>query len=213
MQEKKQIIECYDKTAKNYAAKFGDELNHKHLDKILLSAFALENRSNGKLVDLGCGPGQTTKYLSDVGITDLVGVDISPKMIAVAKDINPAIHFETADMLDLKYPEKNFGSAIAFYSIVHFDIEQLKIAFKEINRVLKNDGQFLFSFHIGDNIVHLDNFLDEQVNIDFYFFDRNEIVGILGETGFDIIDVIERQPYPNIEYASKRAYIWTKKIS
>lgn len=212
MQEQKDIIDCYDKTAKNYADKFIDELSHKHLDRILLKSFASENRDNGKLIDLGCGPGQTTKYLYNCGLTDILGVDISSNMVAVAKNINPQLNFETADILNLKYPDKIFGSAVAFYAIVHFDYEQIKTAFKEIRRVLTGNGQFLFSFHIGDNdnIVHLDNFLDHQVNIDFYFFETEKITDLLTETGFEIIDIIERQPYKDAEYPSKRAYIWTK---
>lgn len=210
IQVQKNIIECYDKTAKNYADKFIDELSHKHLDRILLNAFAAENRDKGKLIDLGCGPGQTTKYLAEGGWKDLLGVDISPEMVKVAKMINPQLNFETADMLNLQYPDKTFGAAIAFYSIVHFDYSQIKIAFDEIKRILTNNGQFLFSFHIGDNAVHLDDFLDQKVNIDFHFFEPNKIIELLTATGFEIIDAIERQPYPDAEYPSNRAYIWAK---
>ncbi|CAN5286022.1 class I SAM-dependent methyltransferase [soil metagenome] len=211
MQTKENIIDCYNKTAKNYADKFIDELSHKHFDSFLLKAFAVENQDNGKLIDLGCGPGQTTKYLYDCGITNIVGTDISPGMIAVAKNINPQPDFDIADMLSLKYPDQSFGAAIAFYSIVHFDYEQVSIALKEIKRVLKNNGHFLFSFHIGDNILHLDNFLEQQVNVDFYFFETNKIKELLSATGFEIIDIIERQQYADIEYESRRVYIWVKK--
>lgn len=210
MQEQKNIIDCYDKTARNYAGKFINELNKKHFDRILLKSFASENSDKGKIIDLGCGPGQTTKYLSHCGLTDLVGVDISPEMVKIAKAINPQLNFDTADILNLKYPDNFFGSAIAFYSIVHFDYGQIKTAFKETKRILKGNGQFLFSFHIGDSPVHLDNFLDYQVNIDFHFFETNKIIALLTDTGFEIIDTIERYPYRDAEYPSKRAYIWTK---
>ncbi len=109
MQPQEDIINCYDKTAKNYADKFIDELSKKHFDRILLQSFAFENMNRGKLVDLGCGPGQTTKYLYDCGLTDIVGTDISPEMIRVAKNINPELAFETADILWLKYPNNFFG--------------------------------------------------------------------------------------------------------
>ncbi len=165
-QKQKDIIDCYDKTAKNYADKFINELSEKHLDRILLKSFASENSDKGKLIDLGCGPGQTTKFLSDSGVTDILGIDISAQMIASAKNINPQLHFDTANVLKLKYPDNFFGSAIAFYSIVHFDYGQVRTAFKEIKRVLKDNGQLLFSFHIGNNTVHLDNFLDHKVNIE-----------------------------------------------
>ena len=210
MQEQKDIIDCYNKTASNYAVKFINELEHKHLDKILLKAFASENIGKGKLIDLGCGPGQTTKFLFDSGFADIIGVDISSEMVTVATNINPQLHFEKADILNLNYPDNSFGSAIAFYSIVHFDYEQLKTAFKEIKRVLVDDGQFLFTFHIGNNIVHLDNFLDHQVNIDFYFFETAKIKDLLTTAGFEIVDIIERQPYKDIEYQSERAYIWVR---
>ncbi len=211
MQELGDIIDCYNNTAKNYADKFIDELNKKHLDRILLNSFAVENINNGGLIDLGCGPGQTTKFLSDCGMTDLIGVDIAPGMITVARKINPQLQFETADILQLPFPDASFGSAIAFYAIVHFDEEHVKKAFREINRVLTDKGQFLFSFHIGDNSVHLDEFLDHKVNIDFYFFEPHKIINLLTESGFEIIDILERAPYPNVEYPSKRAYIWVRK--
>lgn len=210
MQTQDNIIECYDKTAKKYADKFFDELSKKHFDRILLKSFALENLENGKLIDLGCGPGQTTKYLFNCGMTDIIGIDISIEMINVSKRINPQIPFETADILSLKYADNYFGSATAFYSIVHFNYHQIIKAFREIKRLLKNNGQFLFSFHIGNNIIHLDTFLDQPVNIDFYFFKTDKIINLLTETGFEIIDVIERQPYFGVEHQSKRAYIWTR---
>jgi ubiquinone/menaquinone biosynthesis C-methylase UbiE len=175
-----------------------------------LKAFASENIGKGKLIDLGCGPGQTTKFLFDCGFADIIGVDISSEMVTAARNINPHLNLEKADILNLNYPDNSFGSAIAFYSIVHFDYEQLKTAFREIKRVLVDDGQFLFTFHIGNNIVHLDNFLDQQVTIDFYFFETSKIKDLLTTAGFEIVDIIERQPYRDIEYQSERAYIWAR---
>jgi ubiquinone/menaquinone biosynthesis C-methylase UbiE len=210
MQKQKGIIDCYDKTAKNYAEKFSNELEYKHLDRILLQAFAAENLAKGRLIDLGCGPGQTTRFLSECGVINIVGVDISSQMVRAARNVNPHLEFTTADMLNLPYPDGFFASAIAFYSLVHFDAEQLETAFKEIRRVLFNQGQLLFSFHVGDRVVHLDNFLDHPVNIDFYFFETDRITDLLIRLGFEIMDVIERHPYQGVEYASRRAYIWTK---
>ena len=211
MQEKINIIDCYNKTAKNYADKFLHELDNKHLDRILLNSYAIENKNKGRCIDLGCGPGQTTKYLFDCGLTNIIGTDISPVMVEVANGIHPMLHFETADMLQLHYADNSFASAIAFYAIVHFHDEQLKIAFTEIKRILSPNGQFLFSFHIGTDVVHHNQFLDHEVNIDFYFFETNKIIDLLKETGFTMIDIIEREPYPGLEYASKRSYIWVKK--
>ena len=211
MQDQKKIIDCYNKTAKNYAEKFTNELDNKHFDKILLKAFITENIDKGQLIDLGCGPGQITKFLFDNGFTDTVGVDISTEMVKIARQINPILKFQQADILNLQFQDNSFGSAIAFYSIVHFDYDLVRTALKEIKRVLVDNGDLLFTFHIGDTIIHLDNFLDHEVEIDFYFFEVATIKNILVETGFEIVDIISRQPYKDVEHQSERAYIWTKK--
>jgi len=211
MQSQKNVIDCYNKTAREYAHKFGDELRKKHLDCILLQSFASRNAAKGTVIDLGCGPGQTTRFLFDSGCTDIIGTDLSSEMISVASKLHPQIKFETADMLRLTYAGNRFGSAIAFYSIVHLDYDQIKTAFTEVKRILRSGGEFLFSFHIGNDTIHLDQFLDQQVDIDFYFFEASRIVNILQETRFEIIDIIEREPYRDVEHPSRRAYIWAKK--
>lgn len=207
MQAKEKIIKCYNKTAEKYNLNFADELSKKPFDRLMLEGFAFENKDGKRVADLGCGPGQTTKFLKKAGITNVRGIDISPVMIKKARSVNPGIKFETGDMLALKYKNEFFDSAIAFYAIVNFDYKNVKKAFEEINRVLKQEGQFLFSFHIGEKKVHLDSFLNENVDIDFYFFNTDKIINLLKKAGFKIITAAERYPYENIEYPSKRAYI------
>ncbi|GAB4421397.1 MAG: class I SAM-dependent methyltransferase [Bacteroidia bacterium] len=209
MQEQRDIIDCYDKTAENYANKFINELDNKHLDQILLKAFCEQNKQKGTLIDLGCGPGQTTKFLFDNGFQHILGTDISSEMAKIATRLYPDIKFEQADLLQLTYANHSFGSAIAFYVIVHFDYEQIKKALSEVKRVLSQHGEFLFSFHIGNEIVVLDEFLDKNVNIKFQFFEVDKIQRIIEEVGLDIIDIIKRQPYKT-EHQTERAYVWLK---
>lgn len=201
------IIDCYNLTAKQYAKQYADELRNKHLDRLLLQSFAAENKHQGKTIDLGCGPGQTTKFLYDNGQQNILGTDLSPEMIATARNMYPGIEFDTADMLNLEYAHESFGSTVAFYSIVHFTEEQVQKAFREVFRVLTSNSPFLFSFHIGTEKIHVDRFLEQDVNIDFYFFETEKILKLVTETGFTIQEVIERQPYAGAEHQSKRAYI------
>lgn len=210
MQPQAAVADCYNKTAQAYADKFIDELDGKHLDRILLKSFASENKARGRLIDLGCGPGQTTAFLFDHGIADILGVDLSPQMIAAAQNRNPHINFKAADILNLPYADASFGAAVAFYAIVHFSYGQVLAAFKEINRILLTGGEILFSFHIGTEVVHLANFLGHEVNIDFCFFETGKIVSLLEEARFSVIDVLEREPYKSAEPPSRRAYIWAK---
>ena len=212
MQEKlNKIATFYNATAAEYAKAFFNELSHKPFDRSLLQRFVLENKSKGRIGDLGCGPGQTTKFLSELGVTDLVGIDLSAKMIEQAKALSPTLEFETGNMLGLDKPDCYFGGLIAFYAIVHFDYDEVKQFLTEARRVLKNTGQLLFSFHTGDQILTVDEFLGKKASADFHFHEPGKICATIDEIGFKTIDVITRFPYKDKEYPSKRSYIIIEK--
>lgn len=211
MNTQEKVLNCYNKVADDYAIERWDELSKKHIDRLLLTEFASVNKDKGLCADFGCGPGQTTKFLYDNGLKDIVGIDLSPAMVSTARRLSPEIKFETGDLLNIGYPSEYFGSVLAFYSIVHFDTDQVRKCFGEINRVLKPGGDFLFSFHVGDEIVHFDKAHEKEIDIDLYFYKTDHIVSLLDGAGFNIADAIERRPHENMEYQTRRAYIWAEK--
>ncbi|RPE08690.1 class I SAM-dependent methyltransferase [Chitinophaga lutea] len=211
MNAQEKVLQCYNLVAGDYAADRWDELSKKHFDRLLLKEFAFANKDEGPCADFGCGPGQTTRFLYDHGLKNITGIDLAPAMIDTARKLSPQIAFETGDLLDIAYPPGYLGSAVAFYAIVHFNTNQVRKCFEEINRVLKTGGDFLFSFHVGDEIVHFDKAHDKEIDVDLFFFKTEDIITLLHETGFTIIDAIERRPYEDAEYPSRRAYIWAEK--
>ncbi len=60
-------------------------------------------------------------------------------------------------------------------------------------------------------MVHRDEFLGEEVSLDFIFFETEEMKGHLKAVGFELEEVIERDPYAEVEYPSRRAYIFARK--
>jgi SAM-dependent methyltransferase len=212
MQSSEKIKKTYNATAESYAATRINELYDKQLDRLLLNEFARLNKDAGTCADFGCGPGQTTKFLSDAGLKDIIGIDLSPEMVKTARRIFPNLKFEEGDLLALPYNPNHFASAVAFYAIVHFDSDQISNAFAEVNRVLKDGAHFLFSFHVGDETVHFDKANDIEVDIDLHFFQTNQILQLLRDNNFQVTDAIERLPYPDVEYATRRAYVWAKKL-
>src|SRR5688572_20069516 len=113
MQSTEKVIKTYNATAESYAATRIDELSNKPLDRLLLNEFARINKDLGTCADFGCGPGQTTKFLFDAGVTNIIGVDISPGMVKVASGLFPYINFEAGDLLALPYAANHFASAIS----------------------------------------------------------------------------------------------------
>lgn len=213
MNNREKIIATYNQVAQDYNKFYAHELEHKHLDKLLLSDFASVLRDKGEVIDLGCGPGHISAHLAGLGLTRIQGVDISPRMIDQARQLLPGMRFEVADMLNLPFASDTFSGAIAFYSIVHLTQEEISRCFREAWRVLEPGGHFLLSFHLGDTELHCDLLLDHKVDIDFYFFNSEEIIKKLKEANFKILDAVERHPYPEVEYQSKRCYLWAVKAA
>ena len=206
------IIEnMYDTVAKEYAIRFLNEHQNKPKDQEILSQFSKEVYGKKEIWDFGCGCGQTTKYLTDLGVK-ISGLDLSQKMLDQAKLLYPNINFKKGNILKLDFNNNSIDAIVSFYSIVHFTKEQVKLAFEEIYRVLQPNGLFLFTYHIGKEIIHLDEFLNQKIDIDFMFHETNFILNCLKESGFKNIEIIQREPYKGIEFESQRAYIFAKKF-
>jgi SAM-dependent methyltransferase len=175
----------YDAVATEYAEKFKNEMDHKPFDRECLDRLAREVGSLGPICDLGCGPGQIARYLHHQGV-DTLGVDLSPRMVAEAQQLNPEIHFHLGDMLSLPDADNSWGGIAAFYCIIHIPRDRIVDALREMKRALKPGGVLLVTFHIGDEIKHLDDWWDKPVNLDFAFYQPEEMEKWFTEAGLKV---------------------------
>lgn len=207
----KSIRESYDELANEYALRIYDELQQKPFDRELLDRYASIVKGRGEVCDMGCGPGHVTRYLREGGI-DAFGLDLSPRMLEQARRLNPDIKFLEGNMLSLSFSEKSVAGIVAFYSICNLPEDSLSRVFSEMQQVLKPGGLILLAFHIGNEIIHRDEMWGRKVSIDFFLFQTSTIQSLLKNAGFSIIESFEREPYgPEIEYQSRRAYIFAQK--
>src|SRR6478672_10883017 len=200
----------YDLVADEYVRRIFDELQHKPLDRELLDRFAASVRDVGPACDIGCGPGHVARYLHERGV-HVCGIDLSPEMINRARDLNPGIEFMGGDMRALPTADSSFAGIVAFYAIVNLPRKELDRAFCEMWRAFQPGGLLLVSFHVGNEVVHLEEWWDIKVSIDFHFFRTGLITDCLQAAGFQIKDILERKPYPEVEHQSRRAYILARK--
>ena len=200
----------YDSIAREYAEAFIGEHERKPKDREILRRFAEEIDDRGPVWDLGCGPGQTAKYLRDLGV-EISGLDLSAELLEQARAIHPEIHFRKGNILELEFEDDSIAGVVAFYTIVHFTEERVGIAFREVFRVLQPRGIFLLTYHVGDKTIRVEEFLGKRIDIDFTFFRTDFIFRCLTDTGFEKIEIIEREPYPGVEYQSRRAYVFAVK--
>jgi ubiquinone/menaquinone biosynthesis C-methylase UbiE len=201
----------YDLVADEYARRISDELRHKALDCRLLDRFAESVRNSGIACDLGCGPGHIARYLHGRGI-QVCGMDLSRGMVERARRLNPGIEFNQGDMRTLPVRNNTWAGIAAFYAIVHLPLPDLDRSLREMMRVLVPGGRLLLSFHIGEDTAQIESLWESGAALEFHFFRVSTVRGSIERAGFEIEEIIERDPYaPEVEYQSRRAYIFAQK--
>jgi SAM-dependent methyltransferase len=195
----------YDQVAETYADTFFDELDRKPFDRELLNAYAERTRDRGLVLDVGCGPGHVARYLHERGV-EVAGVDLSPRMVEVARRLNPDLRFEPGDMAALDIEDNGLAGLVAFYSIIHLPRETAPGVLREFGRVIRTGGELLIAVHAGTGSVHRDDFLGEPVPFEATFFERDELVSLVEGAGFQIEEAIQRAPY-DTEAPTQRLYV------
>jgi len=211
-QKANDVQSSYDRLAEEYARRIYNELRDKPTDCLLLERFAASVRDAGVVCDLGCGPGQVARYLQGCGL-QVCGVDLSLGMIEQARELNPGIEFSLGDMRALKVADNTWAGIAAFYAIVNLPRDDVVRALREMMRVLRPGGRILLSFHIGEDTSHVEeNLWGCDVSLPVTFFRTATIAGLMRSAGFEIEEIVERDPYaPEVEYQSQRAYIFARK--
>jgi ubiquinone/menaquinone biosynthesis C-methylase UbiE len=201
----------YDTIARTYDAQFANELDAKPLDRALLAAF-LDLAGEGTVADVGCGPGHVTRYLA-ARHPDVTGIDLSPGMIAAARERAPELEFTVGSMLALPVTDGAWAGAIALYSIIHLTAAERVTACQEFARAIRAGGWLLIAFHIDSadfaagQVNHITTWFGEPVQIDGYFLDPAVVTRDVEAAGFSVMATTIRQPRPDIEYPSRRCYL------
>lgn len=202
--EPRELRSSYDAVAESYAKKFFDELSRKPFDRELLERFAREC-SNGRVLDIGCGPGHVGHFLRDLGV-DVTGIDLSPSMVDVARKLNAGMRFEVGDMRQLDCHDGEIAGIVAFYSVIHIARGEVPAILGEFHRVLARDGRLLLAVHGGRGNITADEFVGHQVRFEATLFELRELRELLEAAGFRIDDALRREPY-EFEAPTPRLYV------
>ncbi|GGP94233.1 class I SAM-dependent DNA methyltransferase [Streptomyces roseolilacinus] len=143
--------EAYDAAAPVYARQFRDSLDDRPLDRAMLGAFAEAVRAggDGRVADLGCGPGHVTAHLEGLGLAAF-GVDVSPAMVEEARRAHPGLRFEVGSMAALDLPDGALGGVLSRWSVIHVPPGELPAVLTEFHRVLAPGGHLLIGFSASD---------------------------------------------------------------
>jgi len=148
MEDKTEItIKSYDRNAKKFEAKFMD----LKLYKQSIDAFKSHITSGDNVLDLGCGPGNVSKYLFDCDNTlKIFGIDLSVEMINLARINAPEIEFYVGDIRNLKeFAYKKYEAIIAAFCLPFLYDTEASSFISNISKMLKRNGTLYLSTMMG----------------------------------------------------------------
>ena len=134
----------------NYAEKWVEKMRsggnsaHKYLEKPAMYK-KLPDLKNKSVLCIGCGSGEECKHIKSLGVKKIVGIDISKGLIDCAKKDYPDIEFHIMDMEKINFPKSSFDFVYSSLTL-HYLKDWTKVL-KNIHKVLKKNGTFLFSTH------------------------------------------------------------------
>lgn len=127
-------------------------------------------------------------------------------MVEVARREHSGIEFREGDLLGLPAADGEFGAVAALYSVIHLGPGELGRAFGEICRALRGGRLALVSFHVGSEVRHLDEWFGREVDVDFRFFEPDEVAAAMEAAGLRVEARLERVSYPG-EVETTRGYL------
>jgi ubiquinone/menaquinone biosynthesis C-methylase UbiE len=187
--------ELYDTVAASYERQVAGELPRKVFDRAMLTAFAELVLAEGSVsvADIGCGPGHLTSHLATLGL-EAYGIDLSPRMVEVARAAHPELRFEVGSMTSLELPANTLGGIVARYSTIHLTDVELPIAVAEFHRVLIPGGFVLLDFQVGDERVERTEAYGHAVELTAYRRPVATVAAALEQAGFKVIAQLTRAP-------------------
>jgi ubiquinone/menaquinone biosynthesis C-methylase UbiE len=225
-----EVKEIYNKLAKRYHKITAHHFFNAYFEVPATSSL-LKYVRNKKILDLGCGTGRHTIILKKRG-AKVWGLDLSPKMLEIAKSEIKDVDFKVGSVYKLPYKSNFFDVVVAGLVIGYF--KNLDNAFKEIYRVLKNNGIFVFSFtnplteistHIKDKpetYRKFGNYFKEgktyahwptfKVKMPYYHRTLQTLIRTIIKNKFVIEDFVDAKPVKEGKKVNPNAYKTYSKI-
>lgn len=132
----------------------------------------MPNLKNMKVLDLGCGEGESLEYLYKKGATQIWGIDISEEQIIKARKRFPLCkdHFYVSLMEnEIDIPTNYFDYIISIFSIGY--TSDLSSTLKNAYKYLKSDGSMIISW--TPPFYYCLDMIEDKVIINKSYFNEN----------------------------------------
>ncbi|MDD2758410.1 MAG: class I SAM-dependent methyltransferase [Patescibacteria group bacterium] len=180
--ETKTTISTYDNFAKDYARhRF---FHPKNIGRDLL--YFIKKNKKGRILDAGCGAGHDSVLFVSKGF-DVIGIDLSEKMLREAKKKLPSAIFKKMDIRKLFFPRNYFTGIWMSASFLHIPKIYSQQTLIEMHRVLKSGGLLYINAEKGadEKIILKKEYSNKPRLISFYY--STELRKKIAKAGFKII--------------------------
>lgn len=177
----KLAVSAYNKVAEEYNAKYYND----DFDFPVLEKFIAMLTQGSFVLDVGCGPGTFTQHFLKHGFK-VEGIDLSEKMLEIAKHNIPFANFKLMDMRSLKYFDESFDGVLVGYSLIHIPKEDIEKTLKGFYRILEKEGVLMIAAQSGEGEKVVDEPLDRKVKMFVNFYRLGELVRLVEGAGFKV---------------------------
>lgn len=155
-EKKKNVLEVFNLVAEDYVNYFGNDW--EFITEI--NSFIQSIGENANVLDLGCGSGYITNYLSQNNLNS-VGIDFSSKMIEIANKTFPLDKFIKMDISDVAnfFKEDTFNGLLSIYSLYFIPKNEIDKVLSSLSKILKDNGKMLLVTQCGKG----EQFVDEEL--------------------------------------------------
>jgi SAM-dependent methyltransferase len=192
--------EAYDLAAANYAQEIPDTAYESALDLAMIRLFVEVLGEGVRVLDAGCGTGRMTTHLRALHPPlELIGVDLSPGMLAQARLAVPDVEFVEGDLAALPFADASFDGVLAWYSIIHTPDDGLPAVFAELRRIARPGGPVLLGFQAGSGERLIPHAYGHDLDLLAYRHDVDAVAAALTQAGFEVHTRLDRSPRGEFE--------------
>jgi len=148
-----------------------------------VEAFTLQLPKNARVLDVGCGTGiPIAGKLVQIGF-EVVGIDLSEKMVMTSRANVPGATFQQMNMAAIDFPAESFDGLSSCYAIIHTPRERHADIFRSFHKILKPQGVMLVSA-ASWAWEEIANYLGVEMYWSHY--DPSKTESLIIDAGFDI---------------------------
>jgi 2-polyprenyl-3-methyl-5-hydroxy-6-metoxy-1,4-benzoquinol methylase len=148
MDRYKETAETWNKLALLYQDKFMDLDLYDDTYNFICNTII---KDKAKLLEIGCGPGNITKYLlSNRPDFDILGIDVASNMIELAKNNNPTARFDIMDGRQISTLKTKYDGIVCGFCLPYLSQNDCERLIFDCYNLLNEDGLIYLSFVEGD---------------------------------------------------------------